>query len=135
MKQAWILVSALVLAGCGDRLATGGGGLFEDPDAAPEEVIQPVERPTEEAEAAGGGFLGFTVASLGDASDPGLWLETPLVDEERPGRVINERGQVLTVTLRPSGGERGSGSRMSLEAFQALSIPLTALPTVTVSGG
>ena len=78
-------------------------------------------------------FIGFTVISLGDATDPGLWLETPLVDEETPGRVIGENGRVVFVTLRPSGGERGSGSRLSLQGYQVLGIALTALPTVTVT--
>jgi hypothetical protein len=79
-----------------------------------------------------GRFMGFSVASLGDAADPGLWIETPLVSTEQPGRVISENGLQLFLTLRPSGGARNSGSRMSLQAFQELGIPLTALPTVTV---
>jgi len=78
-------------------------------------------------------FLGFTVISLGDATQPGIWLETPLVEEEQPGRVIGENGRVAFVTLRPSGGERGSGSRLSLQGYQLLGIDLTALPTVTVT--
>jgi hypothetical protein len=79
-----------------------------------------------------GRFMGFTVASLGDAATPGLWIETPLVETEQPGRVVSENGLQLLLTLRPSGGARNSGSRMSLQAFQELGIPLTALPTLTV---
>jgi hypothetical protein len=79
-----------------------------------------------------GRFMGFTVASLGDAATPGLWIETPLVTTEQPGRVVSENGLQLFLTLRPSGGARNSGSRLSLQAFQELGIPLTALPTVTV---
>lgn len=79
-----------------------------------------------------GRFLGFSVASLGDAGVPGLWLETPLVTSEQPGRVVAENGLQLFLTLRPSGGARNSGSRMSLQAYQELGIPLSALPTVTV---
>ena len=79
-----------------------------------------------------GRFMGFTVASLGDAGTPGLWIETPLVTSEQPGRVVSENGLQLFLTLRPSGGARNSGSRMSLQAFQELNIPLTALPTLTV---
>ncbi|MEQ8367307.1 MAG: hypothetical protein RIB61_11420 [Roseicyclus sp.] len=79
-----------------------------------------------------GRFLGFSVASLGDASIPGFWVETPLVDVEGPGRIVAENGTSVTVDLRPSGGTVGSGSRMSLETYRILGIPLTALPTVTV---
>jgi hypothetical protein len=79
-------------------------------------------------------FLGFSVTSLGDASLPGLWLETPFVRAETPGRVIAENGRQLDVMLRPTGGTRGSGSRLSLDGFTALGIPLTALTTLTVVG-
>jgi hypothetical protein len=139
MKHLWIVISAVALAGCGGGLVGGGNGLFggrEDPEA---EVIRPVERPSEAAEAAssdesGSAFLGFTVASLGDATQPGLWMETPLVTEEQPGNVISESGQVVFLTLRPAEGDRTAGSRLSLQAFQALGIPLTELPTLTVRG-
>jgi hypothetical protein len=108
-------------------------------DAGP--VAVPMERPPVEDAAAAvgpsdpgadGRFLGFSVTSLGDAADPGLWLETPLVAEEGPGRVVAENGQTIAVTLRPSGGDDGSGSRLSLAGFQALGLELTALPTLTV---
>ncbi|MBL4628627.1 MAG: hypothetical protein JKY00_11440 [Roseicyclus sp.] len=75
---------------------------------------------------------GFTVASLGDATQPGLWIETPLVDRERLATIVAPDGTTVVVTARPSGGERGSGSRLSLAAFQALDLSLTSLPTVTV---
>lgn len=79
-----------------------------------------------------GRFVGFTVASLGDATMPGLWLETPLVRDETPGRVVAESGRQLPVMLRPSGGARNSGSRLSLQGFQELGIAFGALPTLTV---
>jgi len=79
-----------------------------------------------------GRFMGFTVTTLGDATNPGLWIETPLVTEEGPGRVVSENGLQLFLTLRPSGGARNSGSRLSLQGFQELGIPLTDLPTLTV---
>lgn len=81
-----------------------------------------------------GRFLGFSVTSLGDASLPGLWLETPLVRTEMTGSVVAENGRQIDVILRPSGGARGSGSRLSLAGFTALGIPLTALSTLTVIG-
>lgn len=80
------------------------------------------------------GQLGTTVASLGAPTDPGLWLETPLVAAPTQGRV-EYNGQTVAVELRPSGGEPGSGSQISLEAMRALGAPLTGLPELTVFGG
>lgn len=136
----------LALAGCGGGLGFGGGGgLFGGDRAAPSAAMtpgtdtpRPTARPGGETEdgapeAGGDGqMLGFTVASLGDASTPGMWIETPLVSAEGPGRVVGPDGRTVAVTLRPSGGERGSGSRLSLQAMQALGLDLASLPTVTV---
>jgi len=121
------------LAACSG--GAGGGGLFGGRvPAEPEPAIVAVD-PTDpggNVPEGDGQFLGFTVASLGDATDSGLWIETPLVTEEGPGRVVSEDGTQLVVTLRPSGGARDSGSRLSVSAFQELGIALTALPTLTV---
>jgi len=76
---------------------------------------------------------GITVATLGDATDPGLWIETPFAQIEMPGRVISESGRIVELTLRPSGGALGSGSRISLEAMQALGLSLTDLAILTVT--
>lgn len=81
-----------------------------------------------------GRFLGFSVTTLADASLPGLWLDTPLVRTEMTGRVVAENGRQINLLLRPTGGARGSGSRMSLAGFNALGIPLTAITTLTVIG-
>ncbi len=80
------------------------------------------------------GQLGTTVASLGSPTSPGLWLETALVSEATQGRV-EYNGQTVDVELRPSGGEPGSGSQISLDAMRALGAPLTGLPELTVYGG
>ncbi|MFC2968179.1 hypothetical protein [Acidimangrovimonas pyrenivorans] len=77
--------------------------------------------------------LGTTVASLGSPARPGLWLRTPLVAAETPGRVA-VGGKSLAVTLIPLPGPRGGGSQLSLAAYRALGLPLTALPELTVSG-
>lgn len=146
MTRTLSFVFVLALAGCGGGLGGGlfggggGGGLFGRDDPEPVDLgPAAVEAPGGEMAAgapsnpAGDGtFRGLTVASLGDATRPGLWIETPLVTEEGPGRVIAPDGTVASVTLIPSGGERGSGSRLSLQAMQALGLPLTDLPTVTV---
>lgn len=84
------------------------------------------------APAPAAGPIGTTVASLGDPGRPGLWLETPLVTVETPGRVEAENGNAAQVTIYPSGGLPGSGSRISLAAMQALGLGLTDLPTLTV---
>jgi len=76
---------------------------------------------------------GITVATLGDATDPGLWIETPFAQIEMPGRVISESGRIIELTLRPSGGALGSGSRISLAAMQALGLSLTDLAILTVT--
>ncbi|KPQ04334.1 MAG: African swine fever virus J13L protein [Rhodobacteraceae bacterium HLUCCA09] len=79
--------------------------------------------------------LGTTVASLGNPAEPGFWAETPLVASARQGRLTNpDTGASVQVELRPSGGEPGSGSRVSLPAFRVLGAPLTALPELTVTG-
>jgi len=118
------------LAACSGGVGLFGGGTPAEPE--PEIVaVDPTDTGADGPEG-DGRFLGFTVASLGNAADPGLWIETPLVTEEGPGRVVAESGQQLAVTLRPSGGARDSGSRLSMTAFQQLGISLTALPTLTV---
>lgn len=157
MTRMISILAVLALAGC----ANGGlGGLFsgDGPGSgfgrsapAPGEVITeavtgeataediaPADSSTRAAAVAAGdtasgdSVRGFTVASLGDATQPGLWIETPLVERERVVTVVAPNGTTVEVTARPSGGERGSGSRLSLAAFQALGMDLTSLPTVTV---
>ena len=112
------------------------------PPAVAEEVAEEeaVEAATgEEAEApapsAASGSLGTTVASLGDPTRPGLWLETPLVSAETAGTLVAETGNRIDVTLIPSGGAAGSGSRISVAAMQALGLGLTDLATLTVIAG
>ncbi|MHA7887934.1 MULTISPECIES: hypothetical protein [Roseicyclus] len=157
MKRAILALGLLSLSACSGGFGGGGGlfgnglfggGLFGGRDAPDPVVIEtpPVGGPTDVDAAATaalvpaapaaptgeGQFVGFSVTSLGDATQPGLWLETPLVTEEGPGRVVAEDGRTIVVTLRPSGGEQGSGSRLSLAGYQALGLTLTALPTLTV---
>ena len=79
------------------------------------------------------GVLGTTIAALGDPGVDGLWLNTPLVRQERPGQV-RYQGNVVAVTLRPLSGPAGAGSEISLRAMQALGAPLTELIEVTVEG-
>lgn len=86
------------------------------------------------APASTGATLGTTVASLGSATEPGLWLKTPLVKSEQPGRVTNPTtGKSASVTLIPLDGPATAGSRMSLPALRLIGASLTDLTTVAVS--
>lgn len=86
------------------------------------------------AEPAGERALGDTVASLGDPSKPGFWMETPLVTSVQKGRVAYN-GKSAQVELRPIEGAATAGSRLSLAAMRLIEAPLTDLPTVQVFTG
>lgn len=108
--------------------APAAGTLTPDADT-PRPVPRPGEGAAAELPAPGGGE---TVATLGDPARPGLWLETGLVAVEGSGRVTTEAGRSIELTLIPSGGDPGGGSRLSLAAMQALGLPLTSLAPVVV---
>ena len=74
--------------------------------------------------------LGTAVVALGPPADQGLWLSSPLVKAVSQGRVVTASGQSLAVELRPGTG----AALLSLAAFQALRLPLTDLPKVTIYG-
>lgn len=85
---------------------------------------------------AAAGPLGTTIVSLGDPTEQGFWLKTPLVRAVRQGRVVyGANGKAVAVELRPSGTERGSGSQISLAAMRVLEAPLTELIEVEVFPG
>ena len=90
------------------------------------------ENPSASSKAVTNVPLGMTVASLGNPAETGLWLKTPLVKVQQQGRVIYN-GKTANVVLIPLDGEATAGSRMSLQAFQALGAPLTDLVTVNVA--
>ncbi|QXI64032.1 hypothetical protein [Paracoccus marcusii] len=76
--------------------------------------------------------LGTTVGSLGNPSEGGFWMKTPLVDAPVQGRIVNPAtGKSAQVELRPLSGS-GTGSQVSLPALQLLGVPLTDLPTLEV---
>lgn len=78
-----------------------------------------------------GKMLGSQIVSLGDPTEPGLWVKTDLVQAEQLGTVAIAGGQPLQVTLRPL---EGSGNpQISLAALRLLGASLTALPEVTLS--
>ena len=80
-----------------------------------------------------GKALGRTVASLGDATVPGLWLRTPLVSEAAMGRVVYPKtGKAVELELVPIEGAKTAGSQISLAALRVLEAPLTDLSEVDV---
>lgn len=80
--------------------------------------------------------LGNTVASLGDPTQPGFWVKTPLVSAEADGRIVNPaNGKSAKVRLIPLAGPASGGSQVSLPALQLIGVSLTDLPTIEVYRG
>lgn len=77
--------------------------------------------------------LGTTVASLGNPAEPGIWIKTPLVSSRQKGKITAANGKEVVADFIPIDGPATAGSRMSLQAFQALGLPLTDLPEVALS--
>ncbi|TYB81402.1 D-galactarate dehydratase [Maritimibacter fusiformis] len=95
----------------------------------PEERAAAVAAP----EPAGEARLGRTVAALGSPANPGFWLETPLVTQAGPGRVVAiANGKSVQLELRPIDGPAGAGSRISLAALRLLEVGLTGLHELEV---
>ena len=109
------------------------GGVGQSAEAL--DTTTEAERAAATAPDTGGAALGQTVASLGDPTEPGFWLKTPLVQSETPGRVETAGGASVQVTLIPIEGADTAGSRLSLAAMRALGLGLTDLPTVSVFRG
>ncbi|MGY9047515.1 MAG: hypothetical protein ACKVKF_10720 [Rhodobacterales bacterium] len=105
--------------------------------AAQFDVTSAAERSAAATRAPGGErSLGSTVASLGDPSRVGFWLETPLVSTPSKGRVtFAGSGKTANVDLIPIDGPSTAGSRLSLSAMRLIEAPLTGLPTVKVFVG
>lgn len=76
--------------------------------------------------------LGTTIAGLGDPTDPGFWVKTPLVAAPARGRAEAGNGRSVQVDLLPSGGAAGAGSQISLPALRLLELPLTDLPELVL---
>lgn len=140
-----LLPALLTLAACGSAPGLFARKSDPAPVAAaatgPYSGVRPQGRPGTEAatpaamEAAATpttGRLGTTIASLGNAAEPGLWLKTPLVKVAGPGTVAYS-GRTAKAQLIPIDGPATAGSRASLQLMQALGAPLTGLPEFTVS--
>ncbi|MGH1354479.1 MAG: D-galactarate dehydratase [Thalassovita sp.] len=124
------LVFALVLSACAPleglnlrRPTPEPVAVLPEPEPIEETVVAPVTE----------GFLGRTVAALGDPGKLGFWIETPLTSTAGKGRVTYEKsGRTIKVDLIPIPGEATAGSRLSLSAMQLLDAPLAGLPEVMV---
>ena len=143
MVRGFGLVFCVALSGCavlervqGPQASVAVQEAVEDTDAPLRPQARPDAAPVEDAPEVSIGTLGRTVASLGNAAEPGLWMKTPLVQSERSGTVYYpETNKSVQVTLIPIEGPATAGSRLSLEAMQALGAPLTGLPEVDVLSG
>ena len=77
--------------------------------------------------------LGATVASLGNPTEAGFWIKTPLVKAEGKGKLVNPAsGKAVNVTLIPLSGAASAGSQVSLSAMRELGVKLTDLPEIEV---
>ena len=134
-----VVAAALLLSSCGQfeqteirkpqlvtsPLAPSAAKTVEELDAT-----TAAERDAAVALGAAGRLLGETVASLGDVTVPGFWVETPLATAEGPGRLVYPaNGRSVDVTLMPS---EGGSSRVSLAAMRLLEAPLAGLPALEV---
>lgn len=77
--------------------------------------------------------LGTTIASLGDPTEGGFWIKTPLVKSRGIGRIVNPaNGKSSKVDLIPLDGPASGGSQVSLPALQLIGVSLTDLPEIEV---
>lgn len=123
---------AAVVAPVARPTALGAAG------AAPEALDTATEAERAAASAAaepaqGAQKLGTTIASLGDPTDTGFWIKTPLAKAPGKGRIVDPgTGKAVNVNLIPMGGDPGAGSQVSLSALRELGVNLTALPEIEV---
>jgi len=91
------------------------------------------EKAAATAPGATGGRLGTTIASLGDATEGGFWIKTPLVKAPGKGRIVDTAtGRSVNVDLIPLAGPASAGSPVWLPALTTLGADLTDLPEVEV---
>lgn len=148
MKKYFLIL--FLLAGCSGLnfpgFSTGANDTVDTGSLEPiDEVLissgsgqlRPVARPepplSDEPDKAPAGQIGVTVASLDSPAEPGLWMKTPLVSSRQQAKIVAKNNIPVTVTLIPIEGERTAGSRLSLQAMQALGVSLADLVEVTVT--
>jgi len=149
MKCAWGLVVFVGLAACAAPVPpvappTEGSPTVDAPPPRPDartadslDTTTPEQRAvaTRPVQDSAERLLGETIASLGNPTKPGFWIETPLATNAGQGRVVYpDTGKSVAVELIPIDGDAGAGSRLSLPAMRLLEAALTGLPTVQVYG-
>jgi len=148
MKTPQLFFVALSLAACSLPGLPGREAAPVEPapnvtENPGDNVLRPLGRPLLDTEAgtqetppppepAADGFLGETLAGLGAPAERGLWLATGLVANLQQGRIEAPSGGTLVVELRPTGAAPSAGSQISLQAMQALGLPLGQLATLRV---
>ncbi len=95
-------------------------------------VVEKTELPPPPKPVVTNDTLGTTVVSLGDPTQPGIWIKTPLVKSGRKGRIVAPSGKEVVADFIPLGGPVTAGSQISLQAMQALGLSLTDLHTVAL---
>ncbi|WP_296765847.1 hypothetical protein [Sediminimonas sp.] len=140
------LGAMLGLAGCaqlGDLWPLGGrddgNGVTTAPpptaDAEPgADTTRPESRPGGDGDAATGTnlrSLGTSVATLGDPTRPGQWVETPLARADTRGRVV-ATGSGAAVDVAVIAAPGAGGSRLSLAAMRAVGADPTALVEIEI---
>ncbi len=141
-RLRWCFAVIFLVSGCAIPALDEGTASVDAPElAAPPppasaRTVEQFDTTTEPQRVAaatgvgGGKLLGTTVASLGDPSRAGFWIETPLVSARGTGRLVYPAtGKSVEVELIPIGG---GGSRVSLAALRLLEAPLTELPVLEV---
>ena len=120
----------------GKTVGTSSIGVAGAQSAAQLDTTTGAEKAQAAAPTTAGRKLGVTIASLGDPSQSGFWIKTPLVKSEGNGRIVNPAtGKSANVRLIPLGGPASAGSQVSLPALQMLGVSLTDLPTIEVYEG
>ncbi len=154
-RGAMLLLSGLLPVGCSQADLLSPHPMATKPDAASESAApmaaprpRPAARRVEEFDttspeqraaavaqpaASAERKLGRTIASLGDPTDPGFWVKSPLVKTSGKGRIVDvANGRSVLVDLKPLPGDEGAGSQVSLPALRLLGVGLTALPEVVL---
>lgn len=148
MKR-FIVLSAVCLGGCvslpfGKTVEPSTPEIINSFVPPPYEGVRPQMRPTVlgsdtaevvklgKVETPDSKTIGATVASLGDATQPGIWIKTPLVTAPQRGMIVTASGATVEADFIPLMASDTAGSQISIAAMLALGLSLTDLPVVTL---
>jgi hypothetical protein len=142
MKTHWILLTAVLLAGCAQQQQFNPNSVPADPTPleevaektegpAPQSILEPQDG-SDEGFKKGDGFfftIGEGVTSLGDVTREGLWVKAPFVENNTTVEIHSAKTKtsVLVEAIQSDGF-----MQMSLAAFQALGVSPAELTTIEV---